>query len=202
MNLLAHALLSPPNDPAALFGNLTADWVKGRARQSLHASIRRGMEIHQQIDIFTDLHPAVHQCSNLLEEKWGRYSPILVDVLFDHVLSLEWSHHSTTDRPALIAQAYAALRPTPPPPPRTRPVRRQRPSRRRLALHLRHPRRHRPLPLTHVHPPPNARPRNRTRSRSPRFPIRPTPIPRRLRTILSAVASPHRKRFRQPRRRG
>jgi len=110
MNLLAHALLSPPNDPAALFGNLTADWVKGRARLCLPANIRRGMEIHQRIDVFTDMHPNVQLCADLLEEKWGRYAPILVDVLFDHVLSLEWARHCRTGRTKMIATVYAALR--------------------------------------------------------------------------------------------
>ncbi|HVT80206.1 MAG TPA: ACP phosphodiesterase [Phycisphaerae bacterium] len=110
MNLLAHALLSPSNDPAALFGNLTADWVKGRARLTLPEPIRRGMEIHQRIDAFTDLHPLVHRCTDLLEPNWARYSPILVDVFFDHVLSLEWHRHSVHAREHTIATAYAALR--------------------------------------------------------------------------------------------
>jgi acyl carrier protein phosphodiesterase len=58
MNLLAHALLSPPN-PAILVGNMTADWVKGKARHALPAEIRIGMQLHQAIDVFTDTHPLV-----------------------------------------------------------------------------------------------------------------------------------------------
>src|SRR5690348_2335198 len=38
MNLLAHTLLSPPSPPI-LVGNLTADWVKGRARLALPAAL-------------------------------------------------------------------------------------------------------------------------------------------------------------------
>ena len=51
MNLLAHALLSP-DVPAVMVGNLTADWVKGRARQVLPAGVRRGMVLHGRIDEF------------------------------------------------------------------------------------------------------------------------------------------------------
>jgi acyl carrier protein phosphodiesterase len=109
MNLLAHALLSPP-DPAVLAGNLTADWVKGRARDALPADMRRGMDLHACIDTFTDNHPLVWRCAELLEPNWGRYSPILVDILFDHVLSVDWSHWCTRPRAAVIAEAYAALR--------------------------------------------------------------------------------------------
>ncbi len=109
MNLLAHALLSPP-DSGLLFGNLTADWVKGRARQVLPTDVRRGMELHQRIDAFTDVHPLVERCAGMLEEKWGRYSPVLVDLFFDHVLSVDWAEHSARERGAVIGDAYAALR--------------------------------------------------------------------------------------------
>ena len=108
MNLLAHALLSPP-DREVLAGNLTADWVKGRARLLLPAGIRAGMELHGRIDAFTDLHPLVDSCADLLWPRWGRYSPVLVDILFDHVLSVEWAVHAEGSREAFIAEAYAAL---------------------------------------------------------------------------------------------
>jgi acyl carrier protein phosphodiesterase len=109
MNLLAHALLSPP-DPAGLVGNLTADWVKGRARHALPPAVREGMTLHARIDAFTDTHPLVTSCSDLLAPTWGRYAPVLVDILFDHVLSLQWHDWSPTPRQKLIADAYVALR--------------------------------------------------------------------------------------------
>jgi acyl carrier protein phosphodiesterase len=109
MNLLAHALLSPA-EPAVMVGNLTADWVKGRARAGLPAEVRRGMELHGRIDAFTDAHGAVERCAALLEPTWGRYAAVLVDVLFDHVLSAQWGRWSERERDAVIAEAYAALR--------------------------------------------------------------------------------------------
>lgn len=109
MNLLAHALLSP-DEPAVMVGNLVADWVKGRARQVLPEGVRRGMALHQRIDAFTDAHPVVERCAGFLEGRWGRYSPVLVDILFDHVLATEWERWSGRARAELIAAAYAALR--------------------------------------------------------------------------------------------
>ena len=109
MNLLAHALLSPPN-PGMLVGNLTADWVKGRARLALPPALRAGMALHQRIDSFTDTHPLVDHCSNLLTANWGRYSPVLVDIFFDHALSTCWTTFCPRPREALIADTYAALR--------------------------------------------------------------------------------------------
>jgi acyl carrier protein phosphodiesterase len=109
MNLLAHALLSP-EEPAVLVGNLTADWVKGRARLALPEGMRRGMELHGRIDAFTDGHEVVWRCAGLLEPGWGRYAPILVDMFFDHVLSVEWGRWCARTREEVIAGAYAALR--------------------------------------------------------------------------------------------
>jgi acyl carrier protein phosphodiesterase len=109
MNLLAHALLSPDN-PGILVGNLTADWVKGRARHQLPPAMQRGMTLHQAIDVFTDAHRRVEDCVQMLYPRWGRYSPILVDILFDHVLSENWDIHCEVPRPRVIERTYQALR--------------------------------------------------------------------------------------------
>ncbi len=109
MNLLAHALLSP--DPGILVGNLTADWIKGRARHALPPDLRAGIALHRQIDTFTDTHALFEQCSNLLSHRWHRYAPVLVDIFFDHVLSCEWPRYSPIPRETFIHATYAALRP-------------------------------------------------------------------------------------------
>src|ERR1051325_3083749 len=109
MNLLAHALLSPA-DPEILVGNLTADWVKGRARRGLPAGILAGMKLHGRIDAFTDVHPIVTTCADLLSPAWGRYAPVLVDILFDHVLSVQWADWCERAREDVIAESYSALR--------------------------------------------------------------------------------------------
>jgi acyl carrier protein phosphodiesterase len=111
MNLLAHALLSPPAAPGVLVGNLTADWVKGRARLALPEDMRAGMAIHHRIDVFTDTHPAVHACVERLAPRWQRYAPVLVDIFFDHVLSVRWDRFGHGDRADFIARTYDALRP-------------------------------------------------------------------------------------------
>jgi acyl carrier protein phosphodiesterase len=111
MNLLAHALLSPPHAPAGvLVGNLTADWVKGKARHELPEDLRVGVTLHRRIDAFTDTHPLVDTCAALLEPNWGRYAPVLVDIFFDHVLSAEWHQYADEPRGPFIARTYAALR--------------------------------------------------------------------------------------------
>jgi acyl carrier protein phosphodiesterase len=109
MNLLAHAILSPAQ-PEIMVGNLTADWVKGKARHALPPQFRQGVELHRRIDGFTDAHPLVEHCTTMFDGRWGRYSPVLVDILFDHVLSVGWGRYSDVPRERFIEETYAALR--------------------------------------------------------------------------------------------
>src|SRR5438093_498232 len=93
MNLLAHAVLSPLDESGVMAGNLVADWVKGRARLGLPVELRRGMALHRRIDAFTDSHALVNGCVGSLEERWGRYGAVLVDIFFDYVLCQQWERH-------------------------------------------------------------------------------------------------------------
>ncbi len=94
MNYLAHALLSP-NDPLILMGNLWGDLIKPRDYPGLDTEILAGVELHKRIDAFTDQHAAVAEIMHLLRPYQGKYTPVVTDVLMDHVLSSYWSqfHH-------------------------------------------------------------------------------------------------------------
>ncbi|HVX84513.1 MAG TPA: ACP phosphodiesterase [Phycisphaerae bacterium] len=108
MNLLAHAFLSPADD-AMLAGNVVADWVKGRARRALPAGMRAGLELHGRIDRFADAHAGMHRAAAALEGRWGRYSPVLADVFFDHVLAAGWGEHSQDPLPVFTRRVYDIL---------------------------------------------------------------------------------------------
>ncbi|MGN6368248.1 MAG: ACP phosphodiesterase [Phycisphaerae bacterium] len=109
MNLLAHALLTPPHHDELLVGNLTADWIKGRARTQLPHTIQAGFTLHRHIDTFTDTHPLVASCSQKLEPAWSRYSPILVDIFFDHLLASHWHLYSRQPLPQFTSHVYTTL---------------------------------------------------------------------------------------------
>lgn len=94
MNFLAHLYLSG-NDPMVQIGNFIGDHVKGKQYQSYAPAIQKGILLHRQIDCFTDKHPVVKQSGARLNEKYGRYSGIIIDVFYDHFLALNWTayHH-------------------------------------------------------------------------------------------------------------
>jgi len=109
MNLLAHAILSPAN-PGVRVGNVVADFVKGRVRKTLPGDVQAGIELHRRIDAFTDLHPIVLGCATMLEERWGRYATVLVDIFFDHCLTAAWGSYADGRREDFVVQVYGDLR--------------------------------------------------------------------------------------------
>jgi acyl carrier protein phosphodiesterase len=111
MNFLAHAYLSPPQPPGLLVGNLLADLVKGSARLALPPDIRAGFALHRDIDAFTDTHPIVIHCGELLAPRWGRYSTVLIDIFFDHCLAAHWPTYSPIPLATFVRRTYDAVRP-------------------------------------------------------------------------------------------
>lgn len=89
VNHLAHLLLAEPT-PESRVGNLAADFVQHREIAALTDGIRRGIKQHQQVDAFTDRHPAVQRGIRRLSERWGWFTGIILDVYFDHLLATTW----------------------------------------------------------------------------------------------------------------
>jgi acyl carrier protein phosphodiesterase len=106
MNWLAHVLLSP-EDTEFRIGNIAADWVKGERRLTFSPAIQRGFACHTQIDLFTDTHPVVHRSQQRIQPPYRRYAGVLVDVFYDHFLTLHWARYSPTPLRRLVDGFYA-----------------------------------------------------------------------------------------------
>lgn len=112
MNFLAHLYLSKPT-PAAWMGNLLPDFCRGPAIAALPpepADLHEGVRNHRRVDAFTDTHPLFHQSRLRLFEHHGRFSGILVDVLYDHILAREWDRYHPAPLPAFLARVHDGLR--------------------------------------------------------------------------------------------
>lgn len=90
MNYVAHALLAPA-EPIALLGNLLGDSVKGPLPGALASNLAAAVAHHRRVDAACDAHPAFRRSRRLLFPALGHYAGVVVDVLFDHVLSADWS---------------------------------------------------------------------------------------------------------------
>jgi acyl carrier protein phosphodiesterase len=93
MNYLAHIYLSGDNDLVTI-GNFIADGIKGKSYKNHPKDIQVGILLHRHIDTFTDAHKTVRQSTKRLHKKYGHYSGIIVDILYDHFLAKNWNRYS------------------------------------------------------------------------------------------------------------
>lgn len=108
MNWLAHVFLSEA-DVEFRLGNLLADIVRGEELRRMSASFQRGARKHKQIDAFTDAHPLVKRSRSRVSSEFRRFSGVLVDVFYDHLLATRWNEYSPITLDAFTAKFYADI---------------------------------------------------------------------------------------------
>jgi acyl carrier protein phosphodiesterase len=109
MNFLAHLYLSG-EDPEIMVGNFIGDFVRGRnVYDQFNYNIALGIELHRQIDEFTDSHPVVLESKKRLRAKYRHYAPVIVDVFYDHFLAMHWPSLHPHPLPDFATYAYAQL---------------------------------------------------------------------------------------------
>ncbi|HEX8614608.1 MAG TPA: ACP phosphodiesterase [Telluria sp.] len=108
MNYLAHIYLARYSDEAML-GALLGDFVKPGGDAQFSATTRAEILIHRKVDTFTDSHPVVLAAKSLFDGPGRRYSCILLDVFYDHVLALRWARYSEVPLADFIAGFYRTL---------------------------------------------------------------------------------------------
>ena len=110
LNFLAHLYLADAS-PESMLGNLLPDLHRGRLETSaLAPAVREGVRRHRRVDAFTDTHPVFERSRARLRDELGHFAGVVVDVIYDHCLSVEWSRYHPQPRDVFIAEAYAALR--------------------------------------------------------------------------------------------
>ncbi len=108
MNYLAHVYLSGANDLIKV-GNFMADSVKGSQYQNYEKELQLGILLHRHIDSFTDAHPIYRQSKHRLHEKYGHYSGVIMDILYDHFLAKNWEKYSSISLPDFSKNFYKIL---------------------------------------------------------------------------------------------
>ena len=95
MNFLAHIYLSGDNDLLKI-GNFMADSIRGNHYLDYPEEIKKGILLHRYIDTFTDAHPIYRKSKHRLHEKYGHYSGVIMDIVYDHFLAKNWARYSDT----------------------------------------------------------------------------------------------------------
>lgn len=108
MNFLAHIYLSGDDDELKI-GNFIADSVKGKKFSQFPDQVQKGITLHRKIDSYTDSHPIVRKSVLRLFPKYGHYSSVIVDILYDHFLAAYWNEFSSTPLEIYVADFYKLL---------------------------------------------------------------------------------------------
>lgn len=87
-------------------GNLLADVVRGPQLERMNAEFLRGVQRHRAIDSFTDSHPIVKRSRSRIAATRRRFSGVLVDVFYDHLLATRWDRYSSVSLEAFTARFY------------------------------------------------------------------------------------------------
>lgn len=109
MNYLAHQYLSFQNKEIQL-GNLYGEVVRGRDFSDYPRGIQIGIKLHRQIDSFTDSHDTVRHSTSLFHENHGKYSPVIVDVLYDYFLIKNWDQYCEVPFEKFVKDTYTLFR--------------------------------------------------------------------------------------------
>ena len=67
------------------------------------------MRRHRRVDVLTDSHPVHGELRARFPGANRRYASIVLDVLFDHFLCLEWSRYATGSRDQFIDHTYRII---------------------------------------------------------------------------------------------
>ena len=92
MNYLGHLYVAG-DDPELQLGGLLGDFVRGRDLSAFPEGVARGISLHRSIDAYTDRHPAFRSACEALPAEYRRFSRILIDVYFGHLLARDWQRH-------------------------------------------------------------------------------------------------------------
>jgi len=108
MNYLAHMYLAGDSEEA-IVGDMLGDFVKGRIGDEFPPGIAESIRIHRKIDAYTDSHESVLRCKRLISPERRRFSGIIIDLAFDHMLAASWDDYSEAPLDEFIQRTYSVL---------------------------------------------------------------------------------------------
>lgn len=112
MNYLAHLFLAGKND-GLILGSLLEDYITGgienESNRHLPPDVKAGLKLHRHIDTFTDSDKEIALCKQLFYPGFGKYSPVIVDVILDHFLQRNWDTFAKEEFDIFKSRVYQSL---------------------------------------------------------------------------------------------
>ncbi len=108
MNFLAHLYLSGTSDEIKI-GNFIGDFVKGDKFKNFGPVIQEGIQLHREIDSFTDSHAVNKMAKRDLSEHFRHYSGVVLDLYWDHFLARHWDEFHDVGLKNYTTQSFRIL---------------------------------------------------------------------------------------------
>ncbi len=105
MNFLAHLFVTRFDDDW-MMGNMIADFIKKHEEKNFSEAIQKGIKVHRMIDDFTDTHPVIRSGSHRIMPHFHKYSPVIVDIYYDYLLTKHWRHVSDEPMELFTKRVY------------------------------------------------------------------------------------------------
>ena|SRR5689334_6308358 len=104
MNFLAHLWLT---DRASLplAGAILGDVVRGPLPAAMPEPLAQSVQLHRRVDAHTDRHPRMVEARATFPAGARRYAGIVLDVVLDHALAMDWPRYSGEALAAFCARA-------------------------------------------------------------------------------------------------
>jgi len=109
VNFLTHLFLSG-NTPEILVGNLMGDFVKGGLDGRFPPGIKQGILLHREIDAFSVKNDHFLRSKRRLDQSFGHYRGVLIDLFYDHFLAAHWKDYADVPYHVFISDAWRILR--------------------------------------------------------------------------------------------
>ena len=109
MNYLAHIYLSRDHELISI-GNFMADSIKGNKYKTYPTDLQKGILLHRQIDSFTDAHEIVRKSKRRLNDRYGLYRGVVIDIFYDHFLASLWDEYSDLPLQDFVSRTYDLLK--------------------------------------------------------------------------------------------
>ena len=87
-----------------LIGNIAGDFLKNHSHSQLDEEVLEGVFLHRFIDSITDSNPVFKKFTSPLRDHFGRYSPVVMDVLLDHLFAKNWDRLFSTPFDAFTSE--------------------------------------------------------------------------------------------------
>ena len=88
---------------------MISDFVKGRKKFDYPIGIQHGIQLHREIDQFTDYHLITKRAKKIFQKEYGLYSGAFVDVSYDYFLANDKNKFTEKSLADFTQQTYNSI---------------------------------------------------------------------------------------------